>query len=75
MREKIEWLLDVVLTSTIIGVIAGVILSILVKPFLDILVKMNFLQVEVGYVQLTIIFGIIGFINTIPKVIKYLKEA
>lgn len=75
MREKIEWLLDVVLTSTIIGVIAGVILSILVKPFLDILVKIDFIQVEVSYVQLAIIFGIIGFIDTIPKVIKFLKEA
>lgn len=75
MKEKIEWLLDIVLTSTIIGVIAGVILSILVKPFLDILVKMDFLQVEMSYVQLAIIFGIIGFIDTIPKVIKFLKEA
>lgn len=75
MREKIEWLLDVVLTSTIIGVIAGIILSILVKPFLDILVKVDFIQVEVSYVQLAIIFGIIGFVDTIPKVIKLLEEA
>ena len=75
MREKIENFLDIVLTSAIIGVIAGVILSILVKPFLDILVKIDFLQVEASYVQLAIIFGIIGFIDTIPKVIKFLKEA
>lgn len=75
MKEKIEWLLDVVLTSSIIGVIAGVILSILVKPLLDLLIKMDFLQVELSYVQLAIIFGIIGFINTIPKVIKLLEEA
>lgn len=75
MKEKIEWLLDVVLTSTIIGVIAGIILSVLVKPFLDILVKMDFLQVEMSYVQLAIIFGIIGFVDTVPKVIKFLKEA
>lgn len=75
MREKIEWLLDVVLTSTIIGVIAGVILSILVKPLLDLLIKMDFLQVELSYVQLAIIFGIVGFVDTVPKVIKFLKEA
>lgn len=75
MREKIEKFLDVVLTSSIIGVIAGVILSILVKPFLDILVKVDFIQVDVSYVQLAIIFGIIGFVDTIPKVIKLLEEA
>lgn len=75
MKEKIEWLLDIVLTSSIVGIIAGIILSVLVKPFLDILVKMDFLQVEMSYVQLAIIFGIIGFIDTIPKVIKFLKEA
>lgn len=75
MREKIEKFLDVVLTSSIIGVIAGVILSILVKPFLDILIKVDFIQVEVSYVQLAIIFGIIGFVDTIPKVIKLLEEA
>ena len=75
MREKIEKFLDVVLTSSIIGVIAGVILSILVKPLLDILVKVDFLQVELSYVQLAIIFGIIGFVDTVPKVIKFLKEA
>ena len=75
MREKIECILDIVLTSTIVGVIAGVILSILVKPFLDILVKMDFIQVEISYIQLAIIFGIIGFVDTVPKVIKFLKEA
>ena len=75
MKEKIGWLLDIVITSSIIGVIAGVILSILVKPFLDILLKMDFLQIELSYLQLAIIFGIIGFVDTIPKVIKYLKEA
>lgn len=75
MREKIEKFLDIVLTSTIIGIIAGIILSILVKPFLDILVKVDFIQVEVSYVQLAIIFGIIGFVDTIPKVIKLLEEA
>ena len=75
MREKIEKFLDVVLTSTIIGVIAGVTISILVKPFLDILVKMDFLQIELSYLQLAIIFGVIGFVDTIPKVIKYLNEA
>lgn len=75
MKEKIEWLLDIVITSTIIGLIAGVTISILVKPFLDILVKMDFLQIELSYIQLAIIFGVIGFIDTIPKVIKYLKEA
>lgn len=75
MREKIENFLDIVLTSAIIGAIAGIILSILVKPFLDILVKMDFLQVEMSYVQLAIIFGIIGFVDTIPKVIKLLEEA
>ena len=75
MREKIEWLLDILLTSTIIGIIAGVISSILVKPFLLINLKMDFLQVELSYVQLIIIFGIIGFIDTVPKVIKFLEEA
>lgn len=75
MKEKIEWLLDIVITSTIIGLIAGVILSILIKPFLDILVKVDFIRVEVSYVQLAIIFGIIGFVDTIPKVIKLLEEA
>lgn len=75
MKDKIENFLDVILTSSIIGVIAGIILSILVKPFLDILVKIDFLQVEVSYVQLAIIFGIIGFVDTIPKVIKLLEEA
>lgn len=74
MKEKIEKFLDTVLTSAIIGVIAGIIISILVKPFLDILVKMDFLQIELSYLQLAIIFGIIGFIDTIPKVIKLLKE-
>ena len=75
MREKIENFLDIVLTSAIIGVIAGVISSILVKPFLDILVKVDFIQVEPSYEQLGIIFGIIGFIDTVPKVIKFLEEA
>lgn len=75
MREKIEKFLDIVLTSTIVGVIAGVTISILVKPFLDILVKMDFLQIELSYLQLAIIFGVIGFVDTIPKVIKYLNEA
>lgn len=75
MREKIENFLDIVVTSTIIGVIAGVILSILVKPLLDILIKMDFLQVELSYFQLAIIFGIVGFVDTVPKVIKFLKEA
>lgn len=75
MKEKIEWLLDVLLTSSIIGVIAGIILSILVKPLLDLLIKMDFLQVEMSYVQLAIIFGIVGFVDTVPKVIKFLKEA
>ncbi len=75
MRKKIEKFLDVALTSAIIGVIAGIVISILVKPFLDILVKVDFIQVEVSYVQLAIIFGIIGFVDTIPKVIKLLEEA
>ena len=74
MKEKIENFLAIILTSSIIGVIAGIVVSILVKPFLDILVKMDFLQVEVTHIELAIIFGIIGFIDTIPKVIKQLKE-
>ena len=75
MKEKIKTFLDVVLTSSIIGVIAGIIISILVKPFLDILLEMDFLQVEVSYVQLAIIFSVLGFIDTIPKVLTQLKEA
>ena len=65
--KKLENILDVVLTSLIIGAIVGIIGSVLVKPFLDIL------EMEVTYTQLAIVLGAIGFCDTVPKVIHYIE--
>ena len=65
--KKLENFLTVVLTSLIIGTIVGIIGSVLVKPFLDIL------EMGVTYTQLAIVLGVIGFCDTIPKAIKLIE--